>query len=163
MRSRFACADTGGATSSAQSGLRRGELFKLRWRNVDLDRAQIKVLASKANKTRTVALPPSAVRLLRNWRDTNKIVDLQGHVFLNPETRKALVDIKRSWRTLCKRAKVLDFRFHDCRHDYASNLVMRGVDLYVVRDLLGHSSIALTERYAHLHPSAHADAVKLLG
>jgi site-specific recombinase XerD len=40
---------------------------------------------------------------------------------------------------------------------------MRGVDLYVVRDLLGHSSIALTERYAHLHPSAHADAVKVLG
>jgi site-specific recombinase XerD len=40
---------------------------------------------------------------------------------------------------------------------------MRGVDLYVVRDLLGHSSIALTERYAHLHPSAHTDAVKVLG
>jgi site-specific recombinase XerD len=60
------------------------------------------------------------------------------------------------------RAALTDFRFHDLRHDYASRLVMRGADLYAVRDLLGHSSIILTERYAHLAPDRHRATVELL-
>ena len=59
-------------------------------------------------------------------------------------------------------AQVVDFRFHDCRHDFASRLVQAGVDLYQVKDLLGHASITLTERYAHLKPDASKAAVEVL-
>ena len=88
---------------------------------------------SKANKTRTVALPPSAAPLLREWRASGKIVDLQGHY----------VDEQGTFYSGEKRTIFVGVDIHDCRHDYASRLVRNGVDLCVVCDLLGHSSIAL--------------------
>ncbi len=73
-----------------------------------------------------------------------------------------LTDIKTAWRNLVKAADVDDFRFHDLRHTFASNLVMAGVDLNTVRELLGHSDIKMTLRYAHLAPEHKAAAVELL-
>ena len=59
-------------------------------------------------------------------------------------------------------ASIEDFRFHDLRHDFASQLVMRGTPLYLVKELLGHGSIEMTERYAHLADDALAKAVEVL-
>ena len=60
--------------------------------------------------------------------------------------------IATSWRSLMVAAKLKNFRLHDCRHHFASKLVQAGVDLYTVKELLGHSEIAMTERYSHLAP-----------
>ncbi len=69
---------------------------------------------------------------------------------------------KTGFRNACERAGISDFRIHDLRHTCTSWLVMAGVDLYMVRDLLGHASITQTERYAHLAPAKVAAAVALL-
>ena len=72
------------------------------------------------------------------------------------------MDIKNSFRTALERAGIHDFRFHDLRHTFASQLVMNGADLTVVRDLLGHKSMTMTLRYAHLAPRKKQEAIGLI-
>ena len=83
-------------------------------------------------------------------------------VFPNPKTGEQLKDIKSAWNGLREAAELKNFRFHDLRHSFASKLVMKGVDLYVLKELMGHSTIEMTERYAHLAPSARKEAVARL-
>ncbi|WP_277399371.1 site-specific integrase [Burkholderia sp. Ac-20384] len=73
-----------------------------------------------------------------------------------------VLGLQKGFRAACERVGISDFRIHDLRHTFASWLVMSGVSLYVVRDLLGHSSIAVTERYAHLSPDQGRSAVQSL-
>ncbi|PHS07247.1 MAG: hypothetical protein COA89_07950 [Acidithiobacillus sp.] len=87
---------------------------------------------------------PSASNVFVNW---------QGHT---------LSSIKRSFSTACKRAGISDFRIHDLRHTFASWLVTEGVPLLEVSRLLGHSTVKMTERYAHLAPDNLESAVSLL-
>ena len=61
-----------------------------------------------------------------------------------------LVNIKRQWAQLMEKSEIEDFRFHDLRHDYASRLCMKGVDLFTVQKLLGHADISMTQRYSHI-------------
>ena len=70
--------------------------------------------------------------------------------------------VNSSWTSLIKKAKIADFRFHDLRHDFASQLVMKGVDLNMVRELLGHTDFMTTLRYAHVSDDAKAKAVERL-
>ncbi|WP_038777289.1 site-specific integrase [Burkholderia pseudomallei] len=71
-------------------------------------------------------------------------------------------NLQKGFVAACARAGIENFRIHDLRHTFASWLVMEGVSLYVVKDLLGHSSITVTERYAHLSPDHGREAVQKL-
>jgi integrase len=67
-------------------------------------------------------------------------------------TGERIGDIKHAFTTACRRAGIQDFRIHDLRHTCAAWLVQAGVSLAEVRDVLGHSTVRMTERYAHLAP-----------
>jgi site-specific recombinase XerD len=66
------------------------------------------------------------------------------------------------WQNLLKRASITRFRWHDLRHHFVSRLVQRGVPLNTVRDLLGHSTVQMSPRYAHLAPDQRREAVAKL-
>lgn len=75
---------------------------------------------------------------------------------------KALGDIKHSFSSACRKAGIVDFRFHDLRHTFASLLVMRGASIKAVQELLGHADIQMTMRYAHLSKGHLKEAVAML-
>jgi len=71
-------------------------------------------------------------------------------------------NIRKAFEGAKKRAEIVDFRFHDLRHTFASHLVMAGVDLKTVQELLGHKSFEMTLRYAHLSPDHKKRALNIL-
>ncbi len=84
------------------------------------------------------------------------------YVFCNKDG-KPYGSVKKSFSTACGKAGIIDFRWHDLRHTFASQLVMSGVDLNTVRELLGHKSLTMTLRYSHLSPDHKQRAVDTLG
>lgn len=142
------------------TGLRRGELLGLRWENINLVSAILTVPAgiAKSRKGRHVPLNIEAMNTLKRWR---KQTSIDGLVFPGAGGGR-MGHINTSWEGLAEAANLKDFRFHDLRHDFASKLVMAGVDLNTVRELLGHSDLKMTLRYAHLAPQKLADAVARL-
>lgn len=142
------------------TGLRRGELFGLTWGDVNFSGKQVTVQAetAKSGKTRHVPLNEEAVAVLKVWKKQGAG---DGLVFPGVGGGR-LTNINKAWAGLVEDAALVDFRFHDCRHDFASKLAMAGVDLFTIKELLGHSDFAMTQRYAHLSPGHRAAAVDKL-
>ena len=142
-----------------QTGMRKGEVFKLKWQNVDFDRRQISIKESKSNEERKIPINSVLFSLL----DVLKSQDVQcEYVFANPATGMPYTDIKKSFCTACERAGIKDLRFHDLRHTFATRLVRRGVDLVIVKELMGHASIVTTQRYLHSQADVKFQAVESL-
>ncbi len=140
---------------SMNTGLRRGEILALRWESIDFDRQILTVEGgtAKNRQTRHVPINDAATTVLRCWHEQ---AHDGKHVF-EPRT-----GFKTAWAPLLKRATITKFRWHDLRHHFASRLVQEGVPLNTVRDLLGHSSVAMSLRYAHLAPDQRREAVAKL-
>ncbi len=148
-----------------RTGMRQGEIFKMRWSDVDLKKRQIFIPVSKSGESRRVPISPDLLEMLLSLPSRLK----GGHVFPSTMPRRGpdsksgstdpYVDVKNSFRQALKLAGIEDFRFHDLRHTFASHLVMQGVDLNTVRELLGHHSLAMTLRYAHLSPGHNHEAI----
>jgi integrase len=145
---------------SLNTGLRRGEIYSLKWENVDLKLAVLTIEGSyaKSGKTRHIPLNTEALHVLKTWRSQT-----DGHDLVFPNKNGYRFDnLKKSWTRIISQAKIANFRWHDMRHHFASKLVMAGVDLNTVRELLGHSDMTMTLRYAHLAPEHKAAAVEKL-
>lgn len=142
------------------TGLRRGELLALEWRSVNFGTCVLTVEAgnAKSSKARHVPLNIEALEVLTRWRRQST-----GALVFPGAEGERMGHVNTSWEALTAAAKLVDFRFHDLRHSFASRLVMAGVDLNTVRELLGHADLKMTLRYAHLAPKKLADAVALLG
>jgi site-specific recombinase XerD len=145
---------------SLNTGLRYGELATLSWSAINFRSKVLTVTGrtAKGAKTRHVPLNAEALEVLKRWRGQSNGA---GLVFTN-EGGARIASVKTAWLRLLKDARIKGFRWHDLRHSFASKLVQRGVDLAVVRELLGHGDFALTLRYAHLKPGQTAEAVARL-
>lgn len=146
---------------SLNTGLRRGELLKLKWEDVHFDQRRLTVVGqtSKTGKTRHIPLNDEALSVLKAWKDQPGIKSI--YVFAGPDGQP-MHDMRSSWESILKRAKITNFRWHDLRHTFASNLVMAGENLNTVRELLGHADYKMTLRYAHLAPHHMQQAVDKL-
>jgi integrase len=146
---------------SLNTGLRRGELFGLKWEDVDFDKRNLTVTGenAKSKKTRHVPLNDEAMVALTGWQAQAR--KASEYVFEGRDG-KPFHDVRKSWANLLKESNINGFRWHDLRHTFASKLVMTGVDLNTVRELLGHSDYKMTLRYAHLAPEHKAAAVSKL-
>lgn len=145
---------------SLNTGIRWGELASLAWDSVDMKKSLITVIGDKAKsgKTRHVPLNSIALNALKDWKKQSG-----GEVvFPGRDGKKTLDNVNKSWKAVLGAAQIKNFRWHDMRHHFASWLVMAGVDLNTVRELLGHSDLKMTLRYAHLAPEHKAAAVGLL-
>jgi len=149
---------------SLHTGMRRGNLFSLLWGDVDFESNTIMLRAavSKAGKTLRIPLNSLAVKLLTSWKAQSANTASDAYVFPSPVSGAMLNNVKKAWAGVLKAAQIENFRWHDMRHNFASQLVMKGVDLNTVRELLGHADMEMTMRYAHLAPSIKLQAVELL-
>ena len=149
---------------SLSTGIRRNSLLSLEWRDVNFDDRTILVRAdtSKTSKQYYSSMNKIAFDAVSQWKKQVKHTSPGSLVFPSPQTGKKMGDCRTAWESLMKRAQIEDFCWHDMRHDFASHLVMEGVDLNTVRELLGHASLKMTLRYAHLAPENKMRAVEVL-
>lgn len=146
------------------TGMRRGEILGLEWDRVDLQSRRIRLEGrhTKAGKSRTVPMNDTArSALLNQARFRAEHCPASPWVFCD-KSGKRIGRTTRSFNYACQKAGLMDFRFHDLRHTCAAWLVTAGVPLPEVRDLLGHSTVIMTERYAHLSPDNLRVAVGVL-
>ena len=118
---------------------------------------RITITKSKNTDMRSVPIRGLALELLRDL--ASKSTSL-GYIFPSKDKSKPL-ELRRAFRTAIKRAglKDKDFRGHDCRHSYATAMLAQGLSLGEIGHLLGHRSVSMTRRYAHLMESLSIDAV----
>jgi integrase len=149
---------------SLNTGIRRGSLFRLLWSDIDFQEKNLTIRAVIAKGGRDIQIPMNDLltKTLEAWKEQTRTDD-NGLVFPSPKGGAVFNNVRRAWENLLKMADIKNFRWHDMRHDFASQLVMKGVDLNTVRELMGHADMKMTLKYAHLAPKVKRAAVELLG
>jgi integrase len=141
------------------TGMRLGEILGLRWNQVDLTSGRIRVERTKSGRIRYVDINKVLIAEFRGLREGRGRSEF---VFTSPITGQPFVDAGSAWATACRRASIKGLRFHDLRHTFATRLIEHGVNLITVKDLLGHSSVEITQRYTHPNESLKKEAVAAL-
>ena len=138
------------------TGARVGEVRTLKWRDINFKKRIWTVPVSKNGRSRRIVLSDAAVEILNAARTKSEqlLLDVSDdtYVFRNPKSGRPYRSFYSAWFIVRDNAGLSDVRIHDLRHTFASLLVNKGVSLYEVQTLLGHSSMQMTQRYAHLAP-----------
>jgi len=154
------------ALLSLHCGLRAGEIFSLTWKDVDLNHELLTLLDTKPSKNRTVSMTADVKASLMAKDQGGK----QDLVFPDHKNDGIRIQISKSFPRAVTEVGLNEgiedrrqrVTFHTLRHTFASWLVMEGISLYEVKELLGHASLAMTERYAHLAPDKNKKAAKTM-
>jgi len=137
--------------------MRKEEILSLRWKDLDYRIRTISILDTKNGESRELPMNDIVYRTLLAVKKTDS-----PWVFCKKNGER-YGNVRKAFEGARKRAGIVDFRFHDLRHTFASHLVMAGVDLKTVQELLGHKSFEMTLRYAHLSPDHKKAALDILG
>ena len=137
--------------TALNTGMRRGEILNLKWEQVDLKHGFILLSVTKNGERREIPINKTLEAVFLS-KSLIRRLDIP-YVFYEPATGKPYKDVRDSLNIVLRKAKIRDFTFHDLRHTFASQLVMAGVDITTVKELLGHKTLTMTLRYAHLAPS----------
>jgi integrase len=142
------------------TGTRQAEMLTLRASEVNLARRTITLLHTKNKRVRTIPINQTVCELLGRKQ---KVRSISGYVFTSltggPIDAANLI---RAFRKVRERTGLNDVRWHDLRHTFATRLVQAGVTLYVVKELLGHTTLTMTMRYAHHDPESLRHGVDVL-
>jgi integrase len=142
------------------TGLRKGSQYGLSWDMVDWKGKMLNIPRTKNEEPNHVPLNDAAVAALRVVHDRG---EARGRVFQSARTGEPLENGRHWFEDAVREAEIQNFRWHDLRHTFASRLRMKGAPLEDIADLLGHKSLMMTRRYAHLGPNKLHAVVSLLG
>ncbi len=137
---------------SLTTGARQEEIMSLRWGQIDFKRKVITLHTTKNGEKRALPLVGEAFSLLE---ERSKVRNLSDDRLFPPSKlakKSNYIDLRKPWENALKDADIEDFRWHDLRHTSASYLVMNGVSLVEVAKILGHKTLTMVLRYAHLSP-----------
>ncbi len=144
------------------TGMRRSEIAKLKWKDVELQDGYLHVVETKNGESRTIPIAESLVDTLSIMKkDTNR-----EYVFNSPDGTpySSSTSWKRTWSTTLKLAGIEKCRFHDFRHTFVSNLIVNEKeDFATVMALSGHKDISMLKRYSHTQEEAKRAAIQKLG
>ena len=146
---------------SIHTGMRMSEQYGLRWNQVDFERRQLHLIRTKNGDSRTIPLNAVALGALQELQG-GQARPRTDPVFPSVRTGDALQGSRGWFSTALEEAKIQEYTWHCNRHTFASRLVMAGVDLRTVAELLGHRTLQMVMRYAHLAPEHQASAVDRL-
>ena len=149
------------------TGARKGEIFGLRWKDVDLGSRMAILHDTKNKERRTLTLVPQVADELRELQKVRRIDD--DSIFTSMKIGKSNSSyFEKAWRKAMDAAKLKDFRFHDLRHSCASYLAMNGATIAEIAAVLGHKTLEMVKRYSHLSDEhvrgiVERTAMKVLG
>jgi integrase len=140
------------------TGVRHGEILNLLWDDINFERNAIILTDTKNGDTRQVPLVGLTKETFQQWfenRNTNSAL-----VFPSKADNTAPLNVRTAWEEALTRANIENFRFHDLRHSAASYLAMNGASLAEIAEVLGHKTLAMVKRYAHLSDAHTASVVE---
>ncbi len=137
------------------TGMRQGEIFRLRWQDIDFKRGQLVVHESKNNERRVIPVVSHAHDVLKAY---GKVRHLDCDFVFPEAAERGQPAIRVAWEAVVKKAKLKDFKFHDLRHTAASYFAMNGATIAEIAEVLGHKTLEMVKRYSHLS-DAHTSSV----
>ena len=143
--------------TALHTGMRRGELLSLQWADIDWFSYSIHVRKSKNGEDRFVPMDSVLVSELRTWFRIRR----SEFVFTWPNGR-CVQDVRETFNSAVRKCGIADFHFHDLRHTFASHFMMSGGDLYTLKEILGHKTVLMTQRYAHLSQAHKREVAKVM-
>ena len=139
------------------TGARKMEILGLKWKDVDMERKVITLHETKNGERRLLPLAGHALELMQEHA---KAIDIKGGLVFPAKNKNRLTSIRATWEKALKNAEVENFKFHDLRHSAASYLAMNGASMAEIAEVLGHKTLNMVKRYAHLSEAHTAKVVE---